>query len=169
MTETPKKKRYVRLPKPKHAEEYSLEECAKFQPWKVVLKVEISYEDDEPRDYEVYLRASGPDDASYTAYHVFNIWEHAQRPDREDPEYPRISTRQQSEAFRISEDLYASEWKIAQKYDYLCAGDRRNPTIFRYVPKGWDATKSIVLPKPPALLMPTKAELDKVTATKNLA
>lgn len=160
-------KRYVQLPRPKHAEEYSLEESYKWQPWKVVFKVELSPVDWDPIDYEMYLRADTPDNATYTAYQVFHIWEHVKRPDRTD-EYPLISTEVPSESFPIDEDLYKSEWELCKRLgSYLYGGDFRNPTIFRYVPMGWDIPRGIVTPDKPNIIVPDTSAISHVNATRN--
>lgn len=160
-----KTKHFRRLPKPKHAEMYSLQECAKFQPWKCILKVEVDEYDLEPIDYEIYLRAQSPDDVQQTAYACFMIWEH-QRSGIPEYEYPKVSEHVPSEAFKLTEDQYMEFWKEAQTYPHVATGDKRNPSIFRFAKPGWNRRSGIIKPNAPSIIVPDKTAIDAVERTK---
>ena len=152
-----KKKRWVRLEKPKHPECYSLEECAAFQPWKVDLKVENDVGASEPilLDYTIFLRAPSVNDAQYTAYQAFIIWERVKPgiPDWE--EFPRVSTLLPSEAEKLTEDQYKEFWKEAQRYPHVSTGMKENPTIFRFAKPGWqNPENSLFVPGKSKIIVP---------------
>lgn len=167
-----KHKRFIQLEEPKHPECYSLKECAAFQPWRVVLKVEPSYEDSldmdfEPLDYEIFLRAPGPQDAQYTAHALFNIWEHVW-PKIPLDDYPQISEGIPSEAEKLSEDQYKEFWREAQHYPHWPANRSANdnPTFFRFVKPGWDRTGGRAGHGNASIIVPDKSGIASVQAAK---
>lgn len=125
----------VQLERPKHAEQYSLKECAAFQPWHVILKVVMTYENPEPEDYDIYLRAPSPYTAQWTAYAVFNILEKDQQGLPHDALFPEVCPKG-STAEAISEEEYAEAWKEAQHYPHVKGGMKENPSVFRFVRVG---------------------------------
>lgn len=125
----------VQLERPRHAEQYSLEECGAFQPWHVILKVIMREDDFEITDYEIYLRAPTPYSAQWTAYAVFNILEKDQQGLPHDAEYPDVC-HTGSTAEAISEEEYKEAWKEAQYYPHVKGGMQENPSVFRFVRTG---------------------------------
>lgn len=135
-----------RIAKPKHAEQFSLEESARWQPWRAILKV-TPYAGGDDVDYEVFLRADTPDNVMHTVYQLFNAWEHVLK-NRDDYDYPRIRDGYDHFAEKLDEQTYMEQWKLCQRLgekNGRCkhAGDRRNPTVFRYDPEGWDVPRLI--------------------------
>lgn len=161
----PKTKGFRKLPKPKHAEQYSLKECAKFQPWKCVLKVEVDRFDLEPIDYVIFLRALSPDDVQQTAWSAFMIWEHM-RSGIPEWDYPKVSEQVPSECFKLTEDQYMEFWKEAQKYPHVSTGDKRNPSIFRFAKPGWNQRSGLIKPGNSSIIVPDKSAIDAVMRTK---
>lgn len=129
----------VELQKPRHAEQYSLEECAMFQPWHVILKVQMAA-DRDPEDYEIYLRAPNPHGAQWGAYGVFCILEKDQHGIPRDALYPDVCNGRGSSAEAISEQEYAEAWKEAQRYPHVKGGMKENPSVFRFVRTGKHAS-----------------------------
>lgn len=163
-------KGYTTIDRPKHAECLSLKECAYFQPWKVVLKVEPTWEDSvdmdfEPIDYVIYLRAPSPSDAQYTAAGAFTIWEHT-RPGIDEDDYPKISDRVHSEAYKLSEQDYMEAWKEAQRYPHVKTGMKENPTIFRFAKPGWNKTGGRAGHGNASIIMPDMEGIKSVQAAK---
>lgn len=163
-------KGFIELERPKHPECYSLEECAHFQPWKVILKVEPSWEDSvdmdfEPIDYEIYLRAPSPHDAQWTAHGAFTVWEHV-RTGIPENEYPMISDRVPSEAIKLTEKDYMEFWKEAQRYPHVSTGMKENPTIFRFAKPGWNKTGGRAGHGNASIIMPDMDGIKSVQATK---
>lgn len=154
--EQPKKKRrVVKLPKPKHAEYYTSRECALFQPLHIVLQV-VPSPGADPVEYELYLRAASQDDAMWTAFQIFNAWEHPSEYREGNDDYnpyrdglfPQIYTGQEpaSTGEKISEEEWDTAWKDTKKlsqlagYRLLKAPQNDNPSIFRLERPGWKKT-----------------------------
>lgn len=171
-----KKQKVITLTKPKNAEEFSLEECAAFQPWYVVLKVNVNEYEPEPVDYDVYCRAPSPDDAQMTAYSVFMIWTHpwiSGEAALTTTQYPQVCTSVPSEAYALDESQWKDVFNTARKSTrFLYAGMKSNPSIFRIDKKDWDKTsglgsgfsgRSIIVPDTAAIasVQKQKIELDK--------
>lgn len=171
-----KKQKVITLTKPKHAEEFSLEECAAFQPWYVVLKVSVNEYDPEPVDYDVYCRAPSPDDAQMTAYSIFMIWAHPWirgEAALSTTQYPQICVSVPSEAYALDESQWKDAFNTARKSNrFLYAGMKANPSIFRVDKKDWDkgsglgngfGKHSIIVPDTAAIasVQKQKQELDK--------
>lgn len=155
-----RKKVVVKLPKPKHAEMYTTRECALFQPLRVVLQV-LPRPNADPVPYEIYLRAATPDDAMWTAYQIFNAWEHPSEykdggedynPYR-DGLFPQIFTGQDpaSVGYKITEEDWDAAWKDVQTYgvvngnSILRAPQNDHPSIFRLSPKDWKGKPGLIL------------------------
>lgn len=169
-------KKFIRLEKPKHPECLSTEECAYFQPWKVILKVEPTEEDSydmdfEPVDYEVYCRAPNPNDAFYTAIGVFEILNHG-TPETKLNEFPRICEYQdcKSEAIKLSESQYKEFWREAQAYPHWPTNIPvdGNPTIFWFRKPGWNLTGGRAGHGNASIIMPDKAGIQSVAGMKQM-
>lgn len=159
-----KKKKYIKLKRPKHPEMYSSEECAAFKPWKVVLKVEnIPPNMDIPVvvDYEIYLRAPSVHDAQYTAFHCFMIWERIRPGLDEYDEYPMVCTKMPSEAYPLTEDQYKAAWIEAQSYPHTSTGMKENPSIFRFAKPGWQYPEGKIFVPGHTILVPDKSNIKK--------
>lgn len=161
----------VKLPKPKHWEEYTTRESAAFQPIRAVLQV-ILEPDGDPVPYELYLRAPNQDAAMWCAYEAFKAWEHPveylQDKDKEDSFrqrmdlYPMINTTDDppSVGYKITEDEWEEALRDAKRlsqqlagYRLIIAGMPENPNLFRLVRPGWKdvnkqkfGDKNIVMP-----------------------
>lgn len=144
--------RFVKLERPKYKEQHSTEECMKFQPWKVTLKVELDDEDPEPVDYEMFCRAQSPGEAQFFCYSLFNYWTHI-RPGNLSI-YPKVSTEVHSIAEKLSEDQWYEFWKEAQTYPHVKLGMKENPTAFRFVKVGWDKRSGIITPGNASIIVP---------------
>ena len=160
---------FVRLKKPKYKEEYSTEECARFQPWRVVLKVELDDEDPEPVDYEMFCRANSPDEAQFLCHTLFNYWTHVQPGNMS--EYPQVSTEVYSEAEKLTEDQWYEFLKEANRYPNVKLGMKDNPSVFRFVKVGWDNRSGILGKGNTSIITPgaeawesVKAEAAKIDA-----
>lgn len=162
---TPKTKVFRRLPKPKHAEEYTTKECARFQPWMCILKVEVDQFDLEPIDYVIFLRALNAEDVQATAWKAFMVWEHLRSGIHED-DYPKVSTQVQSVAYTLTEDQYMEFWKEAQSYPHVATGGNINPTIFRFAKPGWNHRSGIIKPGNASIIVPDKSAIAAVMRTK---
>ena len=142
----------VSLKRPKYKEQYSLEECAKFQPWKVTLKVELDDNDPEPVDYDIFCRAASPDEAQFLCYTMFNYWTHI-RP-KNLSAFPRVSTQVHSEAEKLSESQWSEFWKEAQTYPHVKLGMSENPSVFRFKKPDWDKRSGIINPNGSSIIVP---------------
>lgn len=160
-----KKKVYASFKRPKYPEEFSLKECAAFQPWHVVLKVELDANDPEPVDYELFLRAKDPADAQWTAHDVFMIWEKVNKNDYN--AYPQVSTLVPSSAEPITEDDWNDAWKSAQRTTHLKAGMEENPTIFRIIKPDWDKRSGILSGEGRSIILPDTQSIQFVESTRN--
>lgn len=159
-----KKKKFIKLKRPKHPEMYSSEECSKFTPWKVTLKIENippHMTDAVIIDYDVYLRAPSVHDAQYTAYQCFIIWERIRPGISEVEEFPRICTSIPSEAIKLTEDQYKSFWIEAQSYPHTCTGMRENPSIFRFAKPGWQYPEGHIFVPGHTISVPDKSKIIK--------
>lgn len=145
----------VTMRRPKYKEQYSLEECARFQPWKVTLKVEIDDNDPEPVDYEMFCRAASPDEAQFLCYSLFNYWTHI-KPNNFS-QFPRVSTQVHSEAEKLNESQWNDFWKEAQTYPHVKLGMRENPTVFRFKKPDWDKRSGILGQGNTAIIIPELA------------
>lgn len=153
--------RVVQMEIPKHKEEYSLRECAAFQPWHVVLMIELDADDPEPVPYELFLRAPSPNDAQYTAYSVFKLWEHDHL---DSDDYPIISTSSDGHyAEKLTEDQWDSMVKDMKKYPHKKAGMPDNPTIFRIIKPGWDKRSGLLKGTGRSIIVPDMATVKAVT------
>lgn len=143
-------KTYVALKKPKYSKEISLEESAKFQPWKVDLKVEIDVGSDKPETipYTIFLRAKDPSEVQYLAYMIFTTLERIRPGIPDYKKYPCIASGQEnaSECEKLTEDQYMSFWKEAQFYPHASSGFKDNPSFFRFDTSGKSVKKTIVSP-----------------------
>ena len=142
----------VSLKRPKYKEQYSTEECAKFQPWKVTLKVELDDEDPEPVDYDIFCRAASPDEAQFLCYTMFHYWTHI-RP-KNLSQFPRVSTQVHSEAEKLSESQWYEFWKEAQTYPHIKLGMSENPTVFRFKKPEWDKRSGLLSSGNSSIIVP---------------
>lgn len=153
--------RVVKMEVPKHKEEFSLRECAAFQPWRVVIMIELDADDPEPVPYEVYLRAPSPNDAQYTAFSAFQLWEH---PCLDSDAYPIVSTESRDHfAEKLTEDQWDSLVKDMKKYPHKKAGMPENPTIFRIIKPGWDKRSGLLRGTGKSIIVPDMATVNAVT------
>ena len=155
------KQSYRKLPKPKHAEEYSLEECASFQPWKVIIKVELDEYDPELVDYIVFVRAPNPHGAMQTAWDAFTIWEHV-----DVNNYTFFPRPRSAEMEAISEQQYKEEWKKAQRFTHRKGGMPNNPSLFRYWEPGWDKRSGLLRGLGNNIIVPDTAAIKAVEKQK---
>lgn len=158
--------RVCKMEVPKYKEEFSLRECAAFQPWRVVLMIELDAEDPEPVAYELYLRSPSPNDAQYTAFSAFQLWEHDSI---DSDDYPIVSAESHDHfAEKLTEDQWDSLVKDMQKYPHKKAGMKDNPTIFRIIKPGWDKRSGLLSGIGKSIIVPDMATVKAVTeAHKN--
>lgn len=153
--------RVVKMETPKHKEEFSLRECAAFQPWRVVLMIELDEYDPEPVAYEVYLRAPSPNDAQYTAFSAFQLWEHESL---DSDDYPIVSTESRDHfAEKLTEDQWDSLVKDMKKYPHKKAGMVDNPTIFRIIKPDWDKRSGLLRGTGRSIIVPDMATVNNIT------
>lgn len=173
--EQKKSKKFVRMARPKYKEQYSSEESASFQPWRVDLKVELDEFDSTPVTYTVFCRCKDVNDAQIIAFNVFNYLTHILPlslgilPEG-DPEYPKICTVPEiknykelmtdettSVAYPLSEDQWYDALKEAHSYNNsFYVGMKENPSIFRFARPGWDDRGGILKGSGRSIIMPDK-------------
>lgn len=157
----------ITFEKPKHREEFSLRECAMFQPWRFDLMIELDAHDPEPVLYQIYLRAPRPQDAQITGYMAFMLWEHGTT-DVPPDTYPHESWDVKSYIYGIDEAEWDRAWEESKWPGYSCrtAGDPQNPTVFHIIKPGWDKRSGLLRGLGNSIIVPDTAAIKAVEAQK---